>query len=125
MASRGKQRLVVVSNRLPYVFKRGTDGKWRTEHGAGGLVSALLPVLRDRGGSWIGWPGTSDSGPDLEAAVNAAGKAVGFALRPVMLDEKEVEDFYHGFANEIIWPLFHDLKSLCNFEPAYWRTYKE
>jgi trehalose 6-phosphate synthase/phosphatase len=125
MASRGKQRLIVVSNRLPYVFKRAEDGKWRTERGAGGLVSALLPVLRDRGGSWIGWPGSADSGSDLEDAMNAAGKAVGFALRPVILDEKEVEDFYHGFANEIIWPLFHNFKSLCSFEPAYWRTYKE
>ena len=125
MAQGGKQRLVVVSNRLPFVFKRGSDRRWRTEHGAGGLVSALLPVLRDRGGSWIGWPGTAETGPDLAAAVAAAGKAAGFALRPVMLDEKAVQDFYHGFANEIIWPLFHDLKSLCNFEPSYWRTYKE
>ena len=125
MAARGTQRLVVVSNRLPYVFQRADDGTWRTQHGAGGLVSALLPVLRDRGGSWIGWPGTSEAGPDLEAAVSAAGKAAGFALCPVTLNEKEVHDFYHGFANEIIWPLFHDLKSLCNFEPGYWRTYKD
>ena len=125
MGARGKQRLVVVSNRLPYVFKRDADGRWRTESGAGGLVSALLPVLRDRGGSWIGWPGTVETGDDLEAAVSAAGKVAGFALRAVMLDKKAVQDFYHGFSNEIIWPLFHDLKSLCNFEPTYWRTYKE
>ncbi|HET9664716.1 MAG TPA: trehalose-6-phosphate synthase [Burkholderiales bacterium] len=125
MASRDKQRLVVVSNRLPYVFQRGTDGRWRTQHGAGGLVSALLPVLRDRGGSWIGWPGTAETGSELAAAVASAGKDTGFSLQPVMLDDKKVKDFYHGFANEIIWPLFHDLKSLCNFEPGYWRTYKE
>ncbi len=125
MAARGKQRLVVVSNRLPYVFKRGADGRWRTESGAGGLVSALLPVLRDRGGSWIGWPGTPDTATALEAAVASAGAAAGFALRAVTLDAKAVHDFYHGFANEIIWPLFHDLKSLCNFDPEYWRTYKE
>ncbi|OGA38345.1 MAG: trehalose-6-phosphate synthase [Betaproteobacteria bacterium RIFCSPLOWO2_12_FULL_62_13] len=122
---RAKQRLIVVSNRLPYVFKRGENGRWLTERGAGGLVSALLPVLRDRGGSWIGWPGTADGSSDLEAAVTAAGGEVGFALKAVTLDAREVHEFYHGFANEIIWPLFHDLQSLCNFEPAYWRTYKE
>jgi hypothetical protein len=36
-----------------------------------------------------------------------------------------VRDFYHGFSNAVIWPLFHDLQSLCNFDPAYWRTYRE
>jgi trehalose 6-phosphate synthase/phosphatase len=124
-AGRGKQRLVVVSNRLPFVFKREKEERWVAERGAGGLVSALLPVLRDRGGSWIGWPGTAEAGPDLEAAVAAAGADAGFALKAVTLDAREVYHFYHGFSNEIIWPLFHDLQSLCNFEPDYWRTYKE
>ena len=36
-----------------------------------------------------------------------------------------MQNFYLGFSNEIIWPLFHDLQSLCNFDPAYWRTYCE
>ena len=125
MGARARQRLVVVSNRLPFVFKRGPGGRWRTERGSGGLVSALLPVLRDRGGSWIGWPGTAETGPDLDAAVAAAGGDVGFALRPVTLDARQVGDYYYGFSNEIIWPLFHDLQSLCNFEPAYWGAYKE
>ena len=125
MSPRAKRRLIVVCNRLPFVFKRGPGGRWRTEHGSGGLVSALLPVLRDRGGSWIGWPGTAETGPDLDAAVAAAGGDVGFALKPVTLDARQVGDYYYGFSNEIIWPLFHDLQSLCSFEPAYWHTYKE
>ena len=45
--------LVVVSNRLPYVFKRGPRG-WRAEAGSGGLVTALPPALRERGGTRIG-----------------------------------------------------------------------
>lgn len=124
MAARTRQRLIVVSNRLPFVFKRDRNGRWTTQHGSGGLVSALLPVLRNRGGSWIGWPGAAETGADLEAAVSAAGADVGFDLRAVLLDAREVTDFYHGFANEIVWPLFHNLQSLCNFDPAYWRTYK-
>jgi len=119
------ERLIVVSNRLPFVFRRGSNGNWQTEPGSGGLVSALLPVLRNRGGIWIGWPGTHDSGVDLNQAVTAAGAGAGFELKPVLLSEQEVHNFYHGFANEIIWPLFHDLQSLCNFEPAFWRTYKD
>ena len=51
------QRLVVVSNRLPYVLDKQAGGGWALKPGSGGLVTALLPVLRDRGGTWIGWPG--------------------------------------------------------------------
>src|SRR4051812_41114488 len=56
-----QSRLVVVSNRLPLVFRRDA-GQWTTTGGSGGLVTALLPVLRHRGGTWIGWPGVPADG---------------------------------------------------------------
>ena len=43
----------------------------------------------------------------------------------VSLEAEEVRQFYLGFSNEVIWPLFHDLPSLCNFDPAYWRAYQQ
>jgi trehalose 6-phosphate synthase len=116
----GGSRLVVVSNRLPFVFKRA-GGRWRAEPGSGGLVSALLPVLRDRGGTWVGWPGAAAPASALSAARGTA--AAGYRLAGVPLAPDEVRGFYHGFSNEVIWPLFHDLASLCNFEPGYWHTY--
>jgi trehalose 6-phosphate synthase/phosphatase len=122
---RSKERLVVVSNRLPYVFARTPDGGWKTEGGSGGLVSALVPVLRDRGGTWIGWPGTSENGAGLSEALLAASRKLGITLRGVQLDAADVDNFYHGFSNEIIWPLFHDFASLCRFEAKYWNSYKE
>jgi trehalose 6-phosphate synthase/phosphatase len=112
-------RLVVVSNRLPFAFRRGAGGRWRAEPGSGGLVTALLPVLRDRGGIWIGWPGAKAPARSL-ATADAGYRLVGVPLAP-----SEVREFYLGFSNEVIWPLFHDLPSLCNFDPAYWRTYGE
>ena len=120
-----RHRLIVVSNRLPLVFRRNGGDHWLAESGSGGLVSALLPVLRNRGGTWIGWTGTSESGPGLDAALARAGEEAGYALRSVPLSAEEVHDFYLGFSNEIIWPLFHDMVSLCNFEPAYWQAYRE
>jgi trehalose 6-phosphate synthase len=119
----GRSRLIVVSNRLPVSFKRAADGRWSAEPGSGGLVTALLPVLRDRGGTWIGWPGAAGAAPDFEPALAAAGGKAGYALAAVPLDQAEVRDFYLGFSNEVVWPLFHDLPGLCNFDPAYWRTY--
>jgi len=126
-ASAERVRLIVVSNRLPFTFKRDGDGAglWRAEPGGGGLVTALLPVLRDRGGMWIGWPGTTGDPAELDAALAAAGANAGYTLAGVPLTAEEMDKFYLGFSNEIIWPLFHDLQSLCNFDPAYWRTYCE
>lgn len=120
-----RHRLIVVSNRLPFVFHRDKNGSWRVESGAGGLVSALLPVLRHRGGTWIGWPGMPDASDELDPILDKTSADAGYALQPVHLTAEEVHDFYHGFSNEVIWPLFHDLQSLGNFEPKYWRTYRE
>jgi trehalose 6-phosphate synthase/phosphatase len=122
---RSGSRLIVVSNRLPFAFRRAKGGQWRAEPGSGGLVTALLPVLRNRGGTWVGWPGAAGEAREFSAALAGAGAGAGYKLAAVQLDSSEVRDFYQGFANEIIWPLFHDLPSLCNFEPAYWRTYRE
>ena len=122
---RGGSRLIVVSNRLPYVLKRASDGRWSTTPGSGGLVTALLPVLRDRGGTWIGWAGVPGPTRPFSSLLNAAGEEAGYRLRPVALGAEEVRDFYLGFSNEVIWPLFHDLPSLCNFDPAYWRAYQQ
>ena len=122
-AQRQIERLVIVSNRLPIVVIQGEDGAWHVEPGSGGLVTALAPVLRDRGGVWIGWPGTSEE-KELGSLLTAGGQAVGYTLEPVPLSAEEVDGYYRGFANEIVWPLFHDVQTRCNFDPAYWEVYQ-
>lgn len=115
-------RPVVVSNRLPIVLTRhGSD--WSVEPGSGGLVTALAPVLRDRGGLWIGWPGTSEDG-GLADVLGRAAEGIGYSLVPVALSQEEEAKYYRGFSNEIVWPLFHDLQSHCNFNPDYWESYQ-
>jgi trehalose 6-phosphate synthase len=124
MAEERIGRLVVVSNRLPIVLSRDDDGGWLVEPGSGGLVTALAPVLRDRGGLWIGWPGTTHQ-EGLGDALRIHEDSVGYSLVPVPLSRREVQEHYRGFSNEVIWPLFHDLQSRCNFDPTYWTTYQE
>ncbi|HTG33123.1 MAG TPA: trehalose-6-phosphate synthase [Thermoanaerobaculia bacterium] len=117
------QRLLVVSNRLPIVLEKKSDG-WGLKPGAGGLVSALAPVLSHRGGLWVGWPGMAlERGGAWEAVLDAGYKERGYDLLPVLLSEEEVKDFYEGFANGILWPLFHDLLGQCNFDPSFWYAY--
>jgi len=120
-------RLAVVSNRLPIVLSRKRNG-WHMEPGSGGLVTALSPVLRDREGIWIGWIGTiQEDLPRERVLKDLMGKGTresGFSLRAVPLSRDEVENYYYGFSNAILWPLFHDLISLCQFEPRYWDYYQ-
>jgi trehalose 6-phosphate synthase len=113
----------VVSNRLPYVLEKDTAGQLTLRPGSGGLVTALLPVLRDRGGVWIGWPGVTDDTPDVRRILTEAAGPTGYAFEPVPLTQEEIDRYYHGYSNETIWPLFHDLQSQCWFEPTYWPAY--
>lgn len=120
--------LVVVSNRLPLVLDNDGEGQWKFRPGTGGLVTALSPVLHDRGGKWIGWLGATHKnlppGPELEVLLNEGAETIGYALQPVDLTEDEVQKHYFGFSNEILWPLFHDLPTRCNFDPSYWPVYE-
>lgn len=115
------KRLVIISNRLPLVLEKRRKG-WAVQPGSGGLVTALAPVLRNRGGLWIGWPGTAAT-RGISKTLESASRELGYSLVPVQLSEEEIGGYYRGMANEVIWPLFHDLQSYTNFEPHYWNTY--
>jgi len=120
---RASGRLVIVSNRLPVSLSMSEGGQWRAVASPGGLVTALAPVLRDRGGLWIGWPGTTEP-IDPSEPLSKASKEVGYTLRAVPLSHEDFNQYYCGFSNEILWPLFHDLQTRCNFDPAYWEAYQ-
>lgn len=118
-------RLLIVSNRLPVILQRTEEGLWNAEPSSGGLVNAMLPVLHQRGGIWIGWPGTTIDEPEqMREVLNSVSSESGLEYEPVHLSAEEQEGFYYGFSNEIIWPLFHDLVTNCNFNAGYWEIYE-
>ncbi|KAF6996875.1 hypothetical protein CFC21_013160 [Triticum aestivum] len=101
-----KQRLLVVANRLPVSANRRGEDQWSLEISAGGLVSALLGV-KDVDAKWIGWAGVNV--PDevgQQALTNALAEK---RCIPVFLDEEIVHQYYNGYCNNILWPLFHYL----------------
>ncbi len=116
-------RLLVISNRLPIILTIGDDKKWQVQPSTGGLVNALTPILRNLKGLWIGWHGTLAK-VNLDEIIAIGSRNTGLTLKPVILTKEEINQYYLGFANEIIWPLFHDLQSRCNFDPAYWNAYQ-
>jgi trehalose 6-phosphate synthase len=115
-------KLVLVSNRIPVTITT-EHGKLKGQPSNGGLVSALEPLLKSHGGIWVGSGGTEDS-PEIRKILEEASGENPFKYSPLFLTGEEQSNFYEGFSNEIIWPLFHDLQSRCNFDPKYWDFYE-
>ncbi|HMD10728.1 MAG TPA: trehalose-6-phosphate synthase [Marmoricola sp.] len=117
--SRRKQQgadLVVVANRLPVdrVVDEQGNASWRRS--PGGLVSALMPVMKANQGAWLGWPGGTDE--DLEPFEEG-----GIQLVPIAMSQTEIENFYEGFSNDTLWPLYHDLAAKPSFHREWWDAY--
>ena len=108
---------VVVANRLPVDRVELPDGgtTWRTS--PGGLVTALEPVLRTQQGAWIGWHGAPDEDIDPFSCD-------GFEIVPVALSQTEIRDYYEGFANATLWPLYHDSVAFPVFHRGWFDRYQ-
>jgi trehalose-6-phosphate synthase len=112
----GRHRFVVVASRLPVDRSEGAAGEAEWRPSPGGLVSALEPVMRESGGVWIGWSG--DAGP-------APGpfRANDLDLVGIGLSAEQVRDYYEGFCNATLWPLYHDVIAPPEFHRRWWDAY--
>ncbi|MCW2790098.1 MAG: trehalose-6-phosphate synthase, partial [Aeromicrobium sp.] len=112
----GTADFVVIANRLPVDRVLSPTGKtmWRTS--PGGLVTALEPVMVRNGGAWIGWHGAADE--EVEPFEHN-----GMHLVPVPLSEDEVAEYYEGFSNATLWPLYHDVVAPPEFHREWWDAY--
>ncbi len=119
----GEGRLIVVSNRLPLSVKKLRDGRWRSEPSSGGLQTAMAPILKRRGGVWIGWPGygprTSDEGWDEQ--IKKWKRNHGYVA--VDLPADLARKFYEGYANQTLWPLFHSFSTRFDYDAETWAAY--
>ena len=99
-------RLVVISNRVqsPKAASGGNQG---------GLAVALLAALREKGGVWFGWSG--ETVEEFTGAIDLQ-QAGGVATATVDLEPQDVDEYYNGYANRSLWPLFHDRIDLTRFE---------
>ena len=119
------KNITIISNRLPVSPRTTIDGSWELDPSVGGLVSALDPILRQRGGRWLGWSGHhGDMSQDLINKFTEAGCERGYEMVPIPLSSADIEGYYNGFSNRAIWPLFHNLPGQCVFEPQHWKAYQ-
>jgi len=114
--------LVVVSNRLPFRAERDVGGL-SLMRSTGGLVAALEPALEQRGGVWIGWAGATRE--ETEAAGGVELPASGrIRYRAVSLTAGDVAQYYGGFSNRTLWPLFHYFVGRTQIDGTTWRAYE-
>jgi trehalose 6-phosphate synthase len=112
----GDYEFVIVANRLPVDRVTEEDGSTSWRRSPGGLVTALEPVMRKSDGAWVGW--TGNAGEVLEPFDEA-----GMRLVPVSMSEVEIRDYYEGFSNGTLWPLYHDVIVPPRFRRAWWESY--
>ena len=112
-----RRSLVIVANRLPVDQTVEPDGSVSWSRSPGGLVSALHPVLRDRRGTWIGWSGAIDQTPYVP-------DVDGIRMRAVPLSAAEYENYYEGYSNSTLWPLYHDAVEAPAFHRRWWEAYQ-
>jgi alpha,alpha-trehalose-phosphate synthase [UDP-forming] len=117
--------LFVAANRLPLSASRENESeRWELKESPGGLVSALKSV--DLKMKWIGWLGNEiphELQSEMRSLLNLQSDQID--LHPVFLTDFDRENFYNGFANQMIWPNFHDLSHLMHYSEDQWKSYQE
>lgn len=128
LAKLGENSLVVVSNREPYMHViEDTSGKAKCIRPASGVVTAIDPILRACGGTWV----AHGSGNADKRFVNTKNKLPvppednRYILKRIWLSKEEEQGYYYGFANEGLWPLCHITHTRPIFRETDWQQYKE
>jgi trehalose 6-phosphate synthase/phosphatase len=117
-------KLIIVSNREPYIHKR-SGLRVSVETPAGGLSSALDDVLKTTQGTWIAWgSGNADRDTvDGKSRLFVPPDSPRYTLRRVWLAPQVVDNYYHGYANQVLWPLCHITLDRVSYRRNYWDYY--
>lgn len=125
-----KGSLIVVSNRLPFVLSRNPDTKaLQRKASAGGLVTAVCPVVIRGKGLWVGWPGIHLENPNEpipDSDPNDKTPTAGLRSDHVVsvnIDPELFNSYYNGCCNKTFWPLFHSMPGRATFGSDHWRNY--
>jgi trehalose 6-phosphate synthase/phosphatase len=125
-----RRRLIIVSNRLPFTITH-EQGELKFTESVGGLATGLRTFLASLPDPktpvtehvWVGWPGgTADD--TIKTSIRAKALAE-YRSFPVFLSEQDIDNFYQGFCNKTIWPLFHSFPGNVRYDREYWNQYKK
>ncbi len=120
-----KKRLIVVTNREPYTHTTTKKGII-LKRSSGGVVSALDPLMQQTNGLWIAW-GNGDADftvCDKQQKVKVPDFKQ-YTLKRIQLNEEEITNYYQGYSNRVLWPLFHFFVEKMCLKESYWEYYKQ
>lgn len=112
-------KTIIVSNRLPVKITE-KEGEYVLNPSEGGLATGLGSIYRQGYNIWIGWPGIDVS---EEAQPQIREQLQTLNLMPVYLTQEEINNYYEGFSNEVLWPVFHYMSVYARYEQVYWDFY--
>ncbi len=117
-------RLIVAANRLPIsVVKR--EGRFHFRQSPGGLAVGLASMPDSLERLWLGWPGVSSERLKPEEKDHVRDLLAEENCTPVFLSQRQIDQYYLGFCNKTIWPLFHYFQTRTVFEERFWKSYKQ
>lgn len=117
-------KIIFVSNRLPVTVKKG-ETEIEYSKSIGGLATGLKSYHEQSDSLWAGWPGVAqdDLNEEETQTINSELQE-SYNCLPIFLSEQEIEQYYHGFCNETIWPLFHYFNDKAEYNTETWDAYK-
>ena len=115
-------RLIIISNRLPITASK-EQGNLTYSPSAGGLATGLNSLDTSLEKIWIGWPGLALPNKKEQQAVKE--ELANDKMVPVFLTDNDIELYYEGFSNKVIWPHFHYFSQYTSYDDHYWEAYKK
>ena len=117
-------KMIIISNRLPITSNRGENGFDYT-WSIGGLATGLKSYHNRTDSLWVGWPGIAQEDITAkERAVVQQDLKQQYRCLPVFLSQADIEQYYNGFCNRTIWPLFHYFPTKTEYDAATWKAYQ-
>jgi trehalose 6-phosphate synthase/phosphatase len=115
--------VIIVSNRLPVSVKK-IDGRLDFYPSVGGLATGLAAYAKNRRNKWIGWPGIASEDVTEDEKEQITRILAKDNCYPVFLSRKQLDDYYNGYSNSILWPLFHDMPVHADEHDRWWKAYR-
>lgn len=113
-------KLIIISNRLPLKIVE-ENNIYKVIPSPGGLSTGLDSLEMNVEKHWVGWPGMFLEESDHKSLIDKQLEEQNYT--PVYLSPDQIENYYEGYCNSVLWPLCHYFPSYIRYETNYWETY--
>jgi trehalose 6-phosphate synthase/phosphatase len=116
-------KIIIVSNRLPFKISFNKNDTVEIQPSVGGLATGMKSFYKNYESLWIGWPGVNKKEISKKQQEDINKELANEKCLPIYLDQKDVDNYYYGFSNETVWPLFHYFMQFTEYDTETWKNY--